>query len=242
MISIVLPVYNEELILKKNTLQVYEYCLANFNQSWQIIISDNGSTDKTKQLAQELASQYGQIKYFKTHRKGKGAGVIDAWLNFPSQIYIFMDADLSTDLKDLSNLVRTINDGYDMCVGSRYLKKSRAKRTLFRKFFSLSLRRVLKLLFKLPVKDAACGFKAVNQQIVEKLIPEIENKTWFFDTEMLILAHQHNFNIKEIPVIWTDKLDNRRKSKVNTLAVIMDYLKNVYRLYKKTKNIKIYVR
>ena len=231
MITIVLPVYNEELILKDNTLKVFNFCQKNIKSNWQIVISDNASTDKTQTIGQELANQHPQIKYFRIQDQGKGYGVIQAWQNFESHIYIFMDADLSTDLKSLPELIRQIDNGYHIAAGSRYIKGAQVDRSLFRKSFSLALRMILKLLFNLKVKDAPCGFKAVNQQVINQILPNIQNKTWFFDTEMLILAQRGGLKIKEIPVRWQESTHKQRQSKVGIIKVIKDYLKNIYSIY-----------
>ena len=231
MISIVLPVFNEELILKENTLKVFDFCQKNIKEDWQIIISDNASTDKSSQIAKLLSHEFKQIRYYHSESKGKGCGVIKAWQNFKSYIYIFMDIDLSTELKALPQLIDGINSGNDLVVGSRFIQGAQVKRLLGRKIISSVLRILLKLFFKLRVKDAPCGFKAVNQKVIDNILPKIQNKTWFFDTEMLILAQRQNYKTKEIPVVWHESVNQLRKSKVKTTETIKDYLKNIFSLY-----------
>jgi len=231
MISIVLPVYNEELILRKNTLSIFNYCQKNLVEPWQIVISDNRSTDKTSQISQELIQERSQIKYYHTRHQGKGYGVIEAWQKYSSSIYVYMDIDLATDLSALPELISQIQTGYDISLGSRFVKGAQVERSFNRKIFSFGLRSLLKLLFNLQVKDAPCGFKAINQQILKIIIPQIKNKTWFFDTEMLILAQRQGFKMKEIPVIWHESPQQARKSKVNIISVIKDYLINIYSIY-----------
>ena len=228
MISIILPAYNEEAILKENTLKVFDFCKENIKDNWSIVISDNGSTDDTPNIARQLAGGFQQIKYLRTQNQGKGYAVIEAWQNYPSDIYVFMDADLSTNLKSLPELIERIKNGCDVALGSRFAHNSQVSRSLKRKIFSLGLRVILKILFKLKVKDAPCGFKAVNQAVVDSILPRIQNKTWFFDTEMLILSQRAGFKINEIPVIWQEMY---RPSRINSFDVIKDYLKNIYRLY-----------
>ncbi len=230
MITIVLPVYNEQLILKDNTLKVLDFCHQNIKSDWQIVISDNASTDNTQSIGQQLAQQYPNIKYYRTANHGKGSGVIEAWQAYPSHIYIFMDADLSTNLKSLPTLIQEINN-YDIVVGSRFIKGAQVKRSFKRKIFSSGLRTILKILFNLKVKDTPCGFKAVNQKVVDQILPHIKNTTWFFDTELLILAQRRGFKIKEIPVTWHESPHQDRKSKVSLINVIIDYIKNIYSIY-----------
>jgi len=228
MVTIILPAYNEEAILKENTLKVFDFCKENIKENWQLVISDNGSTDDTPNIARQLAGGFQQIKYLRTQNHGKGYAVIEAWQNYPSDTYVFMDADLSTDLKSLPELIERIKNGADIALGSRFAHNSQVSRSLKRKIFSLGLRLILKILFKLKVKDAPCGFKAVNQAVVDSILPRIQNKTWFFDTEMLILSQRAGLRVAEISVVWQE---SKRPSRVNSLTVIKDYLKNIYRLY-----------
>jgi len=231
MITIVLPVYNEELVLKQNTLKLLNFCSKNIKSPWQIVISNNSSGDKTNIIAQELSSQYHQIKYFYTNNQGKGYGVIMAWQKFPAQIYIYMDIDLSTSLEHLPELIQAIEQNYDIATGSRLIKGAQVERSLSRKIISLSLRLILKILFNLKTKDAPCGFKAANQKTIDQIIPQIQNKTWFFDTEMIILAEKKEYKIKQIPINWQEKKHPERQSKVGVATVIKDYIKNIYKIY-----------
>ena len=86
MVTIVLPVYNEEAILKENTLKVFDFCKKNIKENWHIVISDNGSTDDTPNIARQLTGIFQQIKYYRTQNHGKGYGVIEAWQNYTSDI------------------------------------------------------------------------------------------------------------------------------------------------------------
>lgn len=227
MIVIVLPVYNEELILEANVLKLLSFCDARLNDKFKIIISENGSTDKTKEIGEWLAESCEKIEYLSTQKRGKGEAVIQAWQNFKSDIYVYMDADLSTDLGALVSLIYGVQKGFDVAIGSRFIAESKVERGLFRKLFSFGLRFIMKILFNLKVEDTACGFKAVNQAVVDNILSKIENRTWFFDTEMLILSNKYGLKVKEIPVKWNEA---ERKSKVGIFSVIVDYLKNIFRL------------
>ena len=232
MITIVLPVYNEELVLKTNAIKAFDFCHRNLKDGWQIVISDNGSDDQTGRIGSELAEQYNKIKYLRIEKKGKGYGVISAWQAFSGEIYVYMDIDLSTDLKHLPELINEIKNGNDIAAGSRFIDRARVERSWDRTIISYGLRIILKLLFKLTVKDAPCGFKAINQRAMEKIVPMIQNKTWFFDTEMLILGQRAGMKIKEIPVNWREVVTRERESKVGILTVMMEYIKNIYLIYR----------
>lgn len=229
-ISIVIPVYNEEIVLKKNILKIFEFSKNNLvNYDWQIIISDNNSSDGTSLIAKELGQAHPEIKYFFQSEKGKGRAVTGGWKAFPADINIFIDADLSTDLSALPELVRSIEEGNDIVIGSRNLTRSRVKRSIPRKIISRILNLILKIFLGIKVSDTACGFKAINQKILANLSIKTKNQGWFFDTELLFLAQKNGYKIKQIPVIW-EEFNGERKSRGSALLVIAEYLKEIIRL------------
>ncbi|HOZ36263.1 MAG TPA: glycosyltransferase [bacterium] len=231
MVSIVIPAYNEASILEKNILQLFAFCQKNILAPWQIIISDNASDDGTSDIAGRLATLYPEIKHLRLAGRGKGLAVISAWQKFPADIYIFMDADLSVDLSALPPLVSAVQSGADIAAGSRFVSGSSVERSFVRRLISNFLRLILKILLGLKVQDAPCGFKAVNHRVVSQIVPRIKNRTWFFDTELIILAERANLAIQEIPVVWQEIKNTNRRSKVGLLRAMIEYLKNIYRLY-----------
>lgn len=229
-ISIVIPVYNEELILKNNILKVFEFAKNNLsNYDWQIIISDNNSSDRTSLIAKELAGAHPEIKYFFISEKGKGRAVLGAWELYPVDINIFMDVDLSTDLSALPELIGSIEAGYDLALGSRNLANSRVKRSLGRKIISRILNLILKIFLGIKVSDTACGFKAINRKVLANLSQKIKNQSWFFDTELIFLAQKNGYKIKQIPVIW-EEFNGERKSRGSVLGFMLEYIRGIIRL------------
>ena len=115
-----------------------------------------------------------------------------------------MDIDLSTNLGCLRDIANGILTGYDLAIGSRYLKGSAIKRSFKRWFLSAAYHLIFtKLILSLKCKDAQCGFKAANPKIKE-LLTLVKDKNWFFETELLYLAQNKGYKIKEVPVIWTE--------------------------------------
>ncbi len=231
-ILFVLPVYNEEKIIKKNLLQLNTYLADTLVDEYLIVVADNNSTDKTAEIVKELAGQNENIAYFFVSQKGKGIAIKAAWQHYADNfdVFIFMDADLATDLGAVNNLVQDIKDGADMAIGSRYLKDSKVKRTILRHLFSLAYRLFLQIFLSTKIKDFPCGFKAVNQKILKEIVPQIKNNTWFFDTEMVYLAEKQGYKIKEVPVKWHEPRTRGNKSRVNLFKVSWQYFKEVLRL------------
>ncbi len=142
---------------------------------------------------------------------------------------LYMDVDLSTDLKALPEIVSAIADeGYDVAIGSRLTNGSEVVgRTLKREITSRGYNMLIHMIFPFPgFKDAQCGFKAISRRTADNLIPLIEDTAWFFDTELLLLAGKSGYRIKEVPVHWADDPDTR----VNIASTAWEDVKGLLRL------------
>jgi putative flippase GtrA len=230
-ILVVVPVYNEELVLKENILKLYNFLKTNYRDDWQIVIADNGSTDGTGKIGQDLSQNFNRIKYLFIKEKGKGGAIRKAWENGKADIYCFMDVDLSTDLKCFPSLISAIDkENFDIAIGSRFKKGALVERSLKRKIFSYGYRFLLKLILKTKIEDAACGFKAVKARVVKELLPKVKNNEWFFDSELLILAEKNKYKIKEIPIKWIEQKNKLRKSKASIFKTSFSYLREISKL------------
>lgn len=219
--------------MEKNTNILYNFLKRNVSDKWEILIMDNGSFDRTSEIAEKLTSQYPkEIKYFCT-KKGRGRALKVAWNKSQADILGYLDADLATNLEALPHLINTIKEGYDIAIGSRLLKNSQVRRSLLRTITSRAYNFILRKYLGVGFKDAQCGFKAVNQKVVKEILPKVKDNDWFFDTEMLVLAEIEGYKIKEIPVEWNEKRGATRKSKVNLILVSLNYLKSILNLKKR---------
>ena len=147
-------------------------------------------------------------------QRGRGRALKKAWLESDADVRLYMDVDLSTDLKALPPLVAAIaEDEYEVAIGSRLLPGSEVvDRTLRREITSRGYNALIHMLFPFPgFKDAQCGFKAVSRMAATNLVPLARDNAWFFDTELLLLANKARYRIKEIPVHWEDDPDTRVK-------------------------------
>ena len=139
-----------------------------------------------------------------------------------------MDVDLSTDLSALPKLVGAIvEDGYDIAIGSRLLEGAAVRgRPWHREAISRVYNRIVRSMFRTEFRDAQCGFKAASRRAVDELVPLVGDASWFFDSELLILAEKNGYRIKEVPVGWQDDPDSR----VRIVPTAYDDLKGLLRL------------
>jgi len=229
---IVIPAYNEANIIAANLKKIAEYALANLQAyDYKIIVVDNNSSDLTGQIVRDLAQLNSKLGYLYLPKKGKGLAVITAWQKYQDDFdfFSYMDADLATDLSCLQPLISSLEQGYDLAIGSRYARGAKVERSLLRRVFSLAYSLLAQLILGVKIKDWPCGFKAITQKVNKEIVPAIKNFTFFFDSELLYLAAKKGFKIKEIPVIWQEKRD-KGGSKINVLKVSWLYIKEMFKL------------
>lgn len=205
-LNIVIPVYNEEKELKESIETLRAFLLVHMRDyDWHITIADNASTDKTLTIARKLSKKFSEVKNMHLVLKGRGRAVKQVWSTDSADIQVYMDVDLSTDLKHVPHLVAALTRGYDIAIGTRNATGSRVYgRTWLRTFTSKMYIFLIKLFFWVHFSDAQCGFKAVTRRVVKELLPTIQDNEWFFDTELLINAEKTHYRIYEEPVTWID--------------------------------------
>lgn len=227
-INIVIPVYNEEKVIESSIKNLYDFLKEHFGYNWKIIIADNASTDKTSEKAKILSKKYKNVFYTYIDKKGRGYALKKAWTENDADIHMYMDVDLSTDLEAFPRLIDSILEGNDVVIGSRFEKESKLKRSIKREILSKVYNLIVRFALNVKFKDAQCGFKAVTREIAEKIVPQIKDMAWFFDTELLFLTEKNGYKIKEIPVAWIEDPD----TKVRIYFTVINYLKNIIRLRK----------
>ena len=111
--------------------------------------------------------------------------------------------------------------------GKKCANSRRYDRQLKREITSRGYVAIIRATFpRLKITDAQCGFKALSRRAVEVIVPKIENRMWFFDTELLILAHQAGLTIRELPVRWVEDRD----TKVKILSTAMEDIRGLLRM------------
>ncbi len=138
-----------------------------------------------------------------------------------------MDVDLSTNLFAYPPMIEAlICTGFDIGIGSRLLKASSTRRSLKREVVSRAYNLLVKAFFRTRFSDAQCGFKAISASAAQKLLPSVEDTTWFFDTELLVIAEKHGYRIFDLPVSWIEDLDSR----VDIVQTALDDIKGLIRV------------
>ena len=228
-LDIVVPCFSEVDVLRDSTERLHSFAREHLDTyDWRIILASNGAKAETKYMAARLAKEYDHTIHINLSNPGRGGALRWAWLGTESDICAYTDADLSLGLDALPALISSVaDDGYGITTGSRYLPESRVSgRGLRRRITSEVYVFLLRVLFRVPFHDAQCGLKVIGRDAANALIPLVRNNNWFFDSELLILAHQRGYQIKEIPVVCIDT----GSSTVRVINTIKEFLIGIARL------------
>lgn len=203
--SCVIPVYNEKDCLYENVHNLIKK-FEELNIDFEIVVSDDGSTDSTPDIAELLLAGDSRVKYVRSDlNTGRGEAVSRGFRECSGQILAFIDIDLATSLDSLPTLIDIIKNGADVATGSRWLKQSIVKRSAYRRLISFVYNLIVRLLFNSKIKDHQCGFKAFRREKALQLLNEMGERTdrlWAWDTEILIRAQKKGLKIVEFPVVW----------------------------------------
>lgn len=200
-LSIVIPVYNEEKRVN-NLIQIISY-LKKQRYSWEVIIVDDGSTDKTikklKLLKKKL--RFKILSYYPN--TGKGVAIKTGMLSATGKHRLFLDIDLSTPIDELDNFLPFLKK-FDIVIGSRKMKSSEVivRQSLLREFLGKTFTYISQKMLQMNVSDFTCGFKCFNNKAAEVIFAKQKIHRWGFDSEILYIGKSKKYSIKEVPVRW----------------------------------------
>jgi glycosyltransferase AglD len=199
-----LPAYNEAARIERCIREVTQ-AVHSFLGSYEIIVTEDGSTDDTAKIVANLSKSNPQLRLLhSTIRLGKGKAIKNALVSAKGDIIVFMDVDLSTSLKYLPQIVKLVSEHRGMAIGSRHVDGSRVRRSFFRTLFSLSYNLFVRLLFLDGVHDHQCGFKAMSREVADVVLDKTKSNGFFFDTEMILWCKKLGFQLTEVAVDWTE--------------------------------------
>jgi putative flippase GtrA len=209
-VDIAIPVLNEERALPGCVAVLHAYLTERMPFDWTITIVDNASTDSTRLVAMRLARQWPRVRVMYLEQRGKGNAVRAAWSSSQAAVVAYMDVDLSTGLDALVPLVASLAAGHsDLAIGSRLAPGSRTVRGAKRELMSRGYNALVRLTHGARFHDAQCGFKAARAEVIRPLLERVEDGTWFFDTELLLVAEHNDLRVLEVPVDWVEDVDSR---------------------------------
>lgn len=223
MLTVIVPVYNEEEILVENTLNLIKY-LDTLEGPYEIVICSNGSTDDTDRLGKKLESDFsGKVRFFSIPNRGVGRAFKKAVFEANYDNLISIDVDLTTDIKFIAESVKLL-DKYDIVIGSKKLGDQ--KRSIPRLFISSGFILLVKLFLGMGFSDYSIGTKAYKKKVIIDWVEKIDHGSSYV-IELVYRAKKSGHPIIEIPVFC----DDRRKSRFNIYSEIFYRFKNLLRLW-----------
>jgi putative flippase GtrA len=229
-VEIVVPVYDEADGLAAAIHRLHAYLAGSFPLSWVVTIADNASEDSTWAIARRLAEELPGVRAVHLDERGRGRALRAAWMASTASVVAYTDVDLSTDLDALLPLVAPLLSGHsDVAIGTRLAAGSRVVRGARREIISRGYNLLLRTVLGNGFSDAQCGFKALRADVARALLPLVDDESWFFDTELLVLAEHNGLRIHEVPVDWVDDPDSR----VRLATTAMEDLRGIGRMLRR---------
>ncbi|HEX3036040.1 MAG TPA: dolichyl-phosphate beta-glucosyltransferase [Thermodesulfobacteriota bacterium] len=225
-LSVIVPAYNEEDRIELTLRSIHAY-LSQHGYSFEVIVVNDGSKDRTSQVVSRLISEFPYIRLIDNNEnRGKGWAVKQGMLSAKGEIRLFMDADSSTSIDQFERMIPYFEKGFDVVIGSRRI--SGAVISVHQPWLRENMGRIVNSLVRIvcgiPMQDTQAGFKAFSSTAAEKVFPLQTIWRWIFDVELLVISRRLGLRVKEVPIVW--KNDERSNVKFkHTIETLRDIIK-----------------
>lgn len=225
-LSVVIPAYNEETRLGDTLKQIRSF-LGRQTYPSEILLVDDGSTDQTVRVAERELSQFPHTIVSNGKNCGKGSAVRKGMLLAAGKYVLFTDADLSTPIEEVSRFIRSLEEGYDVVIGSRALKESRVEvhQAFLRESMGKIFNRLARIFTFREIRDSQCGFKGFRREAAKELFSEQKMDGFSFDVEIVYLAQRKGLRILEMPVTWRNSPQSRVRLLGDPMKMFWDLLR-----------------
>ena len=227
-LSVVLTCLNQEKVLQWSVETIRD--ILNKNKvEYEIIIVDDGSTDSTYIVMNELKKKYKNIRLLKhNYNLGRGKAVSNGFKIAGGKFVGFLDTDLELHPRYIPMFLKELKKGYDVVVYHRKYKHN--MQGLIRAITSYSYNFLVRLILNVNLKDTESGFKFFDREKVLPLLDSIKEERWFWDTEIMIRSYLKGLKIKEIPLIYIPNKEGG--STVRIFSDSLDFFKKLIKFRK----------
>lgn len=234
-LSVIIPSYNEAKNFERGALKSVISYLEVQDFTWEVVFSDDGSTDNTVELLQDFAEKNPGVRVLSNTHQGKGPTVSAGMLNARGQYRLFTDFDQSTPLGEFDKFQPFVDDGYDIVIGSRAVQGARRQdEPLTRHLMGKGFNVLVQMIAVPGIHDTQCGFKLFKAEVAQDLFPRLrvygggkrnDAFTGAFDVELLLLARVFGYSVVEVPVEWNHFETNRVSPIKDSLRMLKDILR-----------------
>ncbi len=201
-LSIIIPAYNEEHRLPQTFELLFAFLESQVYQS-EVIVVENGSQDRTYEVASGYASTHPQLRVIRSFERGKGLAVKRGMLEAQGEYRFMCDADFSMPVTEINRFLPPVLDGYDIAIASREAPGAvRYCEPHYRHFIGRGFNTLIRIMALPGLHDTQCGFKCFPARIAEDLFRRQTLPGWSFDVEILYIARKLGYRILEIPISW----------------------------------------
>jgi len=226
LLSIIIPAYNEERRLP-DTLQKIVHFLLRQNYTYEVVVVENGSTDRTLDLARMFEQDYPFIRTMHLDGRGKGLAVRAGMLAAKGEYRFICDADLSMPIEEVNRFIPPLKPQGEIIIASREAPGAvRYNEPLYRHLSGRAFNLAVRLLALPGLRDTQCGFKCFSAQAAEDIFPLVTIHGWTFDVEALFIARRRGYRIVELPIPWYFNAE----SKVNLLRDLRQVVRDLLRI------------
>lgn len=240
-LSVVIPSYNETENLKRGVLDEVKNYFSRQKYSWEVIISDDGSSDQqSKTLARDFCDRNKNFVFLENNHAGKPFAVWSGIKKALGEIILFTDMDQSTPISEIEKMLPLFGQDFNIVIGSRGVE--RKKFPLFRRLASMVFREFRRSLLLTEIIDTQAGFKAFRTKVAKEIFPLLQVirsdksasgwKVTSFDVELLVAAERRGYKIAEVPIFWEDRDVSKGKSRGTGKFIqeSVDMLKEIIRV------------
>ena len=225
-LSVIIPAHNEEHRLPDTLEQVFRF-LAGQAFTSEVIIVENGSVDRTFEVAQEFAQKHESIRVIQSER-GKGAAVQRGMLEAQGEYRFMCDADLSMPVDEIVKFLPPALAGFDIAIASREAKGAvRYNEPAYRHLGGRGINFIIQALILPGLNDTQCGFKCFRAGVADDIFSLQTLPGWSFDIELLYLARKRGCRIEEVPIHW----HHHPETKISAWRDAVQMIKDIFRIH-----------
>ncbi len=240
-LSVVIPSYNESTNFKEGCLNKILPYLEQQKYHYELIFSDDGSSDQTVSLLKQFISEnetklkHGTISLLMNKHGGKTSAVMNGIKHAKGEWKLFTDFDQSTDIKEIEKLLPYTGKNFDIIFGSRKINPKAVEAKWYREFIGNTFNLIVRTITGLKIRDTQCGFKLFSKKgakLFDKLyvydpkrVSETGAFTGAFDVELFVIAKNKGLDVKEVPIKWKHHDTNRVNIVKDSARMFSDIIK-----------------
>jgi dolichyl-phosphate beta-glucosyltransferase len=221
-LSIVIPALNEEKRLLSSLAKIDAF-LKQQDYSYEVIVVDNGSTDRTQEVVNAFAKDHSYVKFMQLAERGKGRAVKVGMLAANGNYRFICDADLSMPIEEIANFLPPNDNGADVLIATREGEgANRVDEPEYRHIIGRIFNFIVKVTAVREFEDTQCGFKMFSRQAADDLFTVQQMNGIGFDVELIFIALRRGYKVIDVPITWYYNDDTRMRLVQDSLHILVE--------------------